>query len=155
MTTDVLNEPAVRLALVAAGVFFLSGLLTGVWKYLHIALTPQAQAPAYVDIAHRAALMYSFAALLLAVFAGLSAWSSAVDLWAVALPLFFFAGAIVGYVVHGLLRDTDNQFRRPQKIGPMALPRHGLLLFMVALTLAEVGGFVVLFAGVLRGLAMV
>ncbi|MDB5972145.1 MAG: hypothetical protein JWQ90_4595 [Hydrocarboniphaga sp.] len=154
MTAESLTEPAVRLALVAAGVFFLSGLLTGVWKYGHIATSTRAAAPAYVDIAHRASLMYSFAALLLAVFASLSAWSNAVDLWSVALPLLFFAVAIVGYVVHGLLRDTDNQFRRPQTIGPLALPRHGLLLLMVALTVAEIGGFVVLFAGVLRRLEL-
>lgn len=152
MNAELSVEPAVRLALVATGVFFLAGLLTGVWKYAYIATTAKAEAPAYVDIAHRASLMYSFAALLLAAFAALSAWSPLVDLWSVALPLLFFAGAILGYVVHGLLRDTDNQFRRPQTIGPVALPRHGLLLFMVALTVAEVGGFVVLFAGVLRRL---
>jgi len=155
MRNAFVTEPAVVLALVAAGSFFLAGLLTGVWKYLHIATRAEAQAPVYVDIAHRAALMYSFAALLLAVFAVLSAWSSTVDLWAVALPLSFFGAAIVGYVVHGLLRDTDNQFRRPQTIGPVALPRHGLLLFMIALALAEIGGFVVLFAGVLRTLQIV
>lgn len=155
MTIESLSEPAVRLALIATGAFFLAGLLTGVWKYLYIATTAQAQAPAYVDIAHRASLMYSFAALLLAVFASLSAWSATTDLWAVALPLLFFAGAILGYAVHGLLRDTDNQFRRPQTIGPVALPRHGLLVFMIALALAEIGGFAVLFAGVLRTLAIV
>jgi hypothetical protein len=155
MPIEALHEPAVRLALVAAGCFFLAGLLTGVWKYGYIATTAQAQAPTYVDIAHRASLMYSFAALLLAVFASISAWSDTVDLWAVALPLLFFASAIVGYVVHGVLRDTDNQFRRPQTIGPVALPRHGLLLFMVALTVAEVGGFLVLFAGVLRRLELI
>lgn len=155
MTIDLLTEPAVRLSLVATGVFFLSGLLTGVWKYLHFARSADATAPAYVDIAHRASLMYSFASLLLSAFAALSAWSAVVDFWAVALPLLFFAGAIVGYVVHGLLRDTDNQFRRPHTVGPVALPRHGLLLFMVALAAAEIGGFVVLFTGVLRTLGLV
>ncbi|WP_428310861.1 hypothetical protein [Hydrocarboniphaga sp.] len=155
MNAEFLAEPAVRLALVATGAFFLAGLLTGVWKYAYIAVTVKAEAPTYVDIAHRASLMYSFAALLLAAFAALSAWSPAVNLWSVALPLLFFAGAIVGYVVHGVLRDTDNQFRRPHTVGPVALPRHGLLLFMVALTIAEVGGFVVLFAGVLRRLGLI
>lgn len=155
MNAESLAEPSVRLALVAAGGFFLSGLLTGVWKYGCIAAHAKAEAPAYVDIAHRASLMYSFAALLLAVFASISAWSDTVDLWSVALPLLFFAVAIVGYVVHGLLRDTDNQFRRPQTIGPVKLPRHGLLLLMVALTVAEIGGFVVLFAGVLRRLELI
>ena len=68
--------PAVRLCLVSAGVFFSVGLLTGVWKYIEIARSPKAQSPVYVDVAHRAALLYSFASLLLAEFASLSVWSS-------------------------------------------------------------------------------
>lgn len=146
-----LAEPAVRLCLAAAGLFFLSGLLTGVWKYAHIASSAGATAPVYVDIAHRTSLFYSFAALLLAQFAAVSAWSAAVDLWAAGIPLLFFAAAIGGYVVHGVLRDTDNQFIRPHRVGSVALPRHGLLAFMWLLSLGEIGGFVVLFAGVLRG----
>ncbi|NGY06607.1 hypothetical protein [Solimonas terrae] len=145
---------AARLALVAAGLFFLAGLLTGVWKYAHIARRDDAQAPSYVDIAHRAALMYAFAALLIAQFAQLSVWDAAVNLWATALPLAFFALAIGGYVLHGWLGDTDNQFRRPQRIGGLTLPKHGLAVFMVLLVLAEVGGFVVLFAGALRALRL-
>lgn len=146
--------PAARLALLGAGVFFLAGLLSGIWKYAHIAQRDDAQAPAYVDIAHRAALLYAFAALLLAQFAQLSAWSAAVNLWATALPLAFFAAAIGGYALHGWLDDTDNQFRRPQRIGRRALPRHGLAAFMVLLVIAEVGGFAVLFAGLLRAFGL-
>src|SRR3546814_17685469 len=78
---------AARLALVAAGLFFMSGLLTGVWKYAHIAQRAAARAPAYVDISHRASLMYAFAALLIAQFAQISAWPVAVNLWVPALPL--------------------------------------------------------------------
>lgn len=151
ITADLLT-PAVRLALTAAGSFFLAGLLAGVWKYVHIARSNTAQAPVYVDIAHRSSLLYSFAALLLAQFAALSAWSQAINLWATAVPLAFFAAAIVGYVVHGGLGDTDNQFRRPHRIGPLRLPHHGLLAFMILLAAGEIGGFLVLFVGVLRRL---
>lgn len=145
-------EPAVRLCIVAAGVFFLAGLLTGAWKYWHIARSPQAASPVYVDIAHRAALLYSFAALLLAVFAGLSAWSDTTNLVAAALPLAFFGLAIGGYVVHGILRDTDNQFLKPHRVGRWTLPPALLAGFMWALMAAEIGGFAVLFAGALRTL---
>jgi hypothetical protein len=148
-----LSEPAVKLCVVSAGGFFLAGLLTGAWKYHHMARSPQAAAPAYVDIAHRAALLYSFAALLLAVFAGLSAWSDTVNLLAAAAPLAFFALAIGGYVTHGILRDTDNQFLRPHRLGGAVLPPAVLTGFMWALMAAEIGGFVVLFAGTLRALA--
>jgi len=144
--------PAVRLCLVAAGVFFLTGLLTGAWKYLEIARSPKAQSPVYVDVAHRAALLYSFASLLLAEFASKSAWSAQTNLVAAALPLAFFAFAIVGYVVHGVLRDTDNQFARPHRLGGLTLPPAALTGFMLALIAAEIGGFAVLFAGFLKAL---
>jgi hypothetical protein len=147
-----LELPAVRLALVAAGVFFMTALLTGVWKYARIARSPEAKAPAYVDIAHRAALMYSFAALLLGQFAALSAWSAMTNLVATAIPLLFFAKAIAGYILHGWLDDTDNQFRAPQRVGRIDLPRGALALFMVLLSAGEIGGFAVLFLGVLRRL---
>lgn len=149
---DWLNEPAVRLCIVAAGVFFMTGLLTGAWKYFHIARSPKAVAPLYVDIAHRAALLYSFASLLLAVFAGLSAWSDTVNLVAAALPLSFFAFAIVGYVAHGILQDTDNQLLKPHKFGAATLPPALVAASMWLLMAAEIGGFAVLFAGALQAL---
>jgi hypothetical protein len=145
-------EPAVQLCIIAAGVFFLVALLTGAWKYFHIARSPAAVAPVYVDIAHRAALMYSFAALLLAVFAGLSAWSDRVNLLAAALPLAFFALAIGSYIVHGVLRDTDNQLLKPHRLGTRTLHPAAMTGFMWVLMLAEIGGFAVLFAGFLEAL---
>jgi hypothetical protein len=145
-------EPAVKLCIVAAGVFFLTALLTGAWKYFEIARSPQAAAPLYVDIAHRAALMYSFAALLLAVFAHLSVWPASVDLVAAAAPLAFFAFAIGGYIVHGLLRDTDNQFLKPHRLGAGEVHPALLVGFMWALMAAEIGGFAVLFAGAVQAL---
>jgi len=29
----------------------------------------------------------------------------------------FFAAAVLGYVIHGALRDTDNQLARPHRLG--------------------------------------
>ena len=52
---------AYQLAIVAAGVFFLTALLTGIWKYLEIAASEDGLAHPYIDTAHRASLMYSFA----------------------------------------------------------------------------------------------
>ena len=63
------HQSSVRIALLSAGVLFMTGLLTGLWKYLAIARSPQARAPYYVDIAHRASLLYAFAALLMAAMA--------------------------------------------------------------------------------------
>src|SRR5690606_2013962 len=113
----VVMTAAAKLALLTAGVFFLVGLLTGVWKYRAIRRRPDARAPVYVDIAHRSSLLYSFAALLLSRFAELSPYSSAVTVTATALPLAFFAFAITTYIVHGVLEDTDNQLARPFVLG--------------------------------------
>ncbi|GGC61927.1 hypothetical protein IEU95_12935 [Hoyosella rhizosphaerae] len=129
-----------RVALAAAGGIFLWALVLGVWKYAQIVRSPQHQAHVYVDIAHRAALMYAFAALLLAPFAELSAWPSWVNTVAVLVVVVFFVGAIASYVVHGALQDTTNQFAKPV---------HGLHGFMFALIACEIGGFAVLFVGFL------
>lgn len=97
----------------------------------------------YVDIAHRASLMYAFAALFLATFAQLSAWSETVDLVATAVPLFLFATAIFIYIWHGIRQGTENQFSERN-----AVTTWGTLL----LTIGEIVGFVVLFAGVAKTL---
>lgn len=145
---------AEQVAIVSAGIFFLAGLLTGVWKYLQIRASERARAHYYVDVAHRASLMYSFAALLLAVFASISTLSERVELWAVLVQVVFFALAIGAYVVHGALGDTSNQLRRPHRLGARHVPPFAMTAFMAALVLAEVGGFLVLFFGVLRALGL-
>jgi len=145
-------EPAVKLAIISSGIFFLAGLLTGVWKYAMIGRSPNAEAPVYVDICHRTTLMYSFACLVLVQFAELSVWSSTVNFWATLLPIVFFALAVTSYAVHGWLRDTDNQFRRPHVLGSFTIPHALTVLFMWMLVAAEVGGFVVLLVGGIKGL---
>ena len=141
---------AENLCLLAGGIFFASGLLTGLWKYLCIARSPQAVAPVYVDIAHRTSLMYAFSALLLREFVPYSPVSAEATVWVVAAPLLFFALAIQTYILHGILRDTDNQLQHPHRLGSMTLP--GVLLhgFMWTLALAEIGGFAVLLYGFIR-----
>ncbi|HEX5763858.1 MAG TPA: hypothetical protein VFY04_12160 [Solirubrobacterales bacterium] len=131
-----------KAVLLAAAVMFLWALLLGVWKYRQIAESEEAVAHPYVDIAHRAALLYSFALLLVATFVELSSWSSLVNLLAAGAMAFYFFGAVAGYMVHGWRRDTDNQFRDP------VAGTHG---FMWSLIVAEIGGWLVLIAGFLDG----
>jgi hypothetical protein len=130
-----------RAVLLAAGlIFIILALSLGVWKYRQMAASKDGLAHPYVDIAHRAALLYSFATLLVATFVELSGWSTAVNLIAAFTVIFFFVAAVGAYIVHGLIRDTDNQFREGE--GPP-----GLHQFMWALILAEIAGFSVLLAG--------
>ncbi len=51
-----------RLALLASGITLLAALVLGVWKYRQILTTPEHRAHVYIDIAHRAALLYARAA---------------------------------------------------------------------------------------------
>ena len=127
-----------RLTLLSAGLIFLLALALGVWKYRQMATSENHLAHPYVDIAHRAALLYSFATLLIAVFVELSGWPTWVNLTAAMVVVLFFVIAIVTYMSHGLKRDTTNQFEHPDR---------GVHAGMLALIVAEIGGFAVLFAG--------
>ncbi|WP_238422670.1 hypothetical protein [Gordonia sp. 'Campus'] len=128
------------IVVLASGGILVWGLALGVWKYHGIRTSPDRSAHVYVDIAHRAALMYSFATLVLAALVELSEFSTPVNLIAAAVPIVFFVAAIAAYCLHGALRDTTNQFVDPTP---------GTYLFMLALIVGEIGGVVVLVAGVL------
>ncbi|MGD1256159.1 hypothetical protein ACKUT9_18140 [Mycobacterium seoulense] len=134
-----------KVTLLAAGLIFLLALVLGVWKYRQIMAAADHRAHPYVDIAHRAALLYSFATLLLAVFVELSAWPAWVNLVAAGVVVFFFVGAILSYIHHGARRDTVNQFKDPA-------PGTGLV--MALLIAGEIGGFSVLLAGFAVGQLM-
>lgn len=144
--------PAAALCVAAAGCLLMVGMLTGIWKYAQMARSADAQAHPYVDICHRTALLYSFAALVLAALAQLSAWPETLNFWAAAITLFYFVSAIATYALHGLLQDTDNQLRRPHRLGKGTVPGvliHGL---MFGLIVGEVGGLAVLLSGALKTL---
>ncbi|MEC7118369.1 MAG: hypothetical protein VXW65_00490 [Pseudomonadota bacterium] len=152
METVGLLRPAAALAILSSGVLLVLGLLAGVWKYALISRAPRGRAPYYVDITHRAALLYAFAALVLAALAQVSVWSESVNLWAVGLNLVYFLAAIFSYALHGVLKDTDNQFRRPHQLGKLTLPSVLLHGFMGSLIIAEIGGTLVLLSGAWQAL---
>lgn len=134
----------------ACGLFFLTGLLTGLWKYIQITRSEKRRAHYYVDIAHRASLMYSFACVVLAKFVEFSAWSETVNFWAALGPIVFFALSVGAYILHGFLQDTNNQLREPHTLGQAQLHPKGMALFMWLLAIVEIGGFTVLFLGFLQ-----
>ncbi len=138
---------AERFALLSAGVFLLTGMLTGIWKYWHMARSASATAPVYVDICHRTALLYAFACLVLQQLALSSSFSPHINLAAVVIPIVFFALAVLSYAIHGFLQDTDNQLRKPHVLGSRTLSPWLLRGFMLLLIVGEVGGTCVLIAG--------
>ena len=133
-------NPAIKLSLAASGIFLMTGLLSGILKYRRIMDSPEHRAPVYVDIAHRASLLYSFAALVIARLLEYSPYSTTVQICAAATPLAFFAITIAGYIAHGLKDDTDNIFSERN---------FTTTWYMYALIVGEVGGFAIILWGFL------
>ena len=131
---------AIKISLAASGLFLLAGLLSGILKYQRIMSSPVHRAPHYVDIAHRASLLYSFAALVIARLLENSPLSPSVQVWAAAVPLALFAITIGGYISFGLRNHTNNIFRERNFVTTW---------FMYLLIIGEVGGIGLIFGGFL------
>jgi hypothetical protein len=129
---------AIKLSLAASGAFLLAGMLLGVVKYRRTMASAAHRAPVYVDIAHRAALLYSFAALVIARLLEYSPYSGRVQLFAAGVPLVFFALTIGGYAAHGLRDDTENIFAHRNFVTTW---------FMYALIAGEIGGTAIILWG--------
>jgi hypothetical protein len=129
---------ATKIALLASGLFLLSGMLTGVWKYAKIMSSLEHKAPAYVDIAHRASFFYSFASLVIAKLIEFSPFSSAWQTVIVAVPILYFILTVIGYIKEGVLNRTDNMFAERNFVTTW---------FMYGLIAGEIGGFTLILGG--------
>lgn len=136
-------DSATSLGLVFAGILFLVGLLTGIWKFQQMMASTNGLAHRYVDIAHRAALTYSFACILLAVFSSVSQLDETIEFYAMLVLVVYFTIAVVSYIGEGIKQKTDNVIAAKSPL---------ISVFMVSLIIAEVGGFIVLFYGMLNAL---
>ena len=132
---------AVKLCIFASGLFLLAGMGLGILKYRGMMRSAEHQAPAYIDIAHRAALLYSFAALVLAKLTEFSPYSNTVSMLAAAVPLFYFALTIIGYTKLGLQGREETQFSERTFITTW---------FMYALIAGEIGGVAAIVWGFAR-----
>jgi hypothetical protein len=129
---------AIKIALFVSGIFLLTGMLTGIWKYYHIMKSENHQAPVYVDIAHRTSFFYSFASLVIAKLMEFSPFSELWQVIIVSVPLFYFLAAVASYVREGLLNRTDNMFRE----------RNFFTTWLTySLIVGEIGSFVFILGG--------
>lgn len=136
--TTVTVGPAEVAAVLGAGAFLFTGMAVGVWKYRAMMRSADHMAPPYVDIAHRAALLYAAACLVLGGLATLSDWPPAVDLAAVLVNEAFFASAVFTYVHLALRGRRETQFAHRTFTTTWG---------MAALITGELGGTAVLLAG--------
>lgn len=144
MPSRVVLALPVALAVAAAGVLLLVGMVMGVVKWRQMLTSPIHQAHPYVDIAHRAALMYAFASLVLAALVVPGWLPLRVAVAAVVGPEIFFAAAVATYIRLGVAARTENQFTRRG-----FTTTTGMLL----LSAAEIGGTVVALAGFVASVA--
>ena len=129
---------AIKISILFSGLFLLTGMLTGVWKYTKIMASPEHKAPAYVDLAHRAALLYSFASLVIAKLVEFSPFGDTVQVVIVAFPLVYFALTVIGYIKEGYLNRTENMFTERNFV---------TTTFMYSLIVGEIGGIALLVGG--------
>jgi hypothetical protein len=129
---------SVKIALLASGIFLLTGMITGVWKYAKIMASPEHRAPAYVNLAHLASFFYAFASLIIAKLIEFSPFSGSVQTLIVAIPLAFFALTVAGYIAEGVRNRTENMFSERTFV---------TTTFMYFLIAGEIGGFAMILGG--------
>lgn len=132
---------AIKISLLSSGLFLLMGMLIGILKYRRMITRESHTAPVYVDIAHRAAFLYSFAMLVIARLLEYSPYSGRVQLGATVLVLAFLALTVIGYLSHGLMEDTDNLFRERN---------FTTTWYMYLLIVGEIGGLSIILWGFIR-----
>lgn len=136
------NVSPAELALICSGLLFLAALFSGIWKYAETMKSPDHKVHRYIDTTHYASLFYAFASLLMAKFAELSVLSITWNYVGVGLLSFYFIITILRYAQLGYTKNTNNQFSQRN-----FLTTTGMYLLIAG----EIGGFLILFIGFLKG----
>jgi hypothetical protein len=131
----------VKICLLFSGLFLLTGMLVGILKYVFMMRSAEHRAPVYIDIAHRASLLYSFAALVMAKLIEFSPYSQGVQLIIAGVPIAYFALTIFQYVRLGLKKEKQTQFSEKNFITTW---------FMYSLIMGEIGGAALILWGFIQ-----
>lgn len=127
-----------RLATLSAGAFLLAGLGFGVAKFQALRRSADGRAPLYVDIGHRAALLYAFAAIVVERLLSPTSLSPSLQYAAAGTALGLFALTIARYAQLALAGQATTQFAARGRLLDMGT---------VLLAVAEVGATAVLWWG--------
>jgi uncharacterized membrane protein YhdT len=129
---------AIKITLLFSGIYLLVGMLTGILKYQGMMKSEKHEAPVYIDIAHRASLLYSFAALVMAKLLEFSPFPLWLQLASTVVPLIYFTLAIASYIKLGLQNVETTQFSERNFITTW---------FMYSLIIGETGGILLIVIG--------
>jgi hypothetical protein len=111
MSFTFFNYMAVKISVLFAGLYLLIGMLTGVWKYAAIMKSENHKSSMYIDIAHRNALLFSFACLVIAKLMESSPFSLTMQIVITAIPLFYFSLTTINQIKQGFLGRTETIFK--------------------------------------------
>ena len=128
---------AVKISLLSSGLFLFAGMLIGIVKYQRMMSSPAHRSPIYIDTAHRASFLYSFAMLVIAKLLEYSPYSLNVQLIAMGVVLFYLVLTVIGYFMHGL-KETKNIFNERN---------FTTTWYMYGLIVGEIGGLGVIIWG--------
>jgi hypothetical protein len=129
---------AIKITLLFSGIYLLVGMLTGILKYRGMMKSEKHEAPIYIDIAHRASLLYSFAALVMAKLLEFSPFPMWIQILSVVIPIIYFSLSIASYIKLGLQNIEITQFSERNFI---------TVWFMYSLIIGEIGGVLLLVGG--------
>ena len=101
----------IKLAILFSGLFLLIGMLTGVWKYTTMMKSENAKSSMYIDIAHRNALLFSFACVVIAKLMEFSPFSMPLQIVITAIPLFYFSLTTINQIKEGAAGRTETIFK--------------------------------------------
>ena len=102
---------AVKISILFAGLYLLIGMLTGVWKYAAMMQSENHKSSMYIDIAHRNALLFSFACLVIAKLMEFSPFSPVMQLVITLIPLFYFSLTTINQIKEGFSGRTETIFK--------------------------------------------
>lgn len=102
---------AIKISLLFSGLFLLTGMLSGVWKYALIMKSENHKAPMYVNIAHQNALLFSFACLVIAKLMEFSPFSSTIQMLITGIPLFYFSLTNLNQILKGVEGRNETIFK--------------------------------------------
>ena len=130
----------VKLSILFAGLFLLIGMITGVWKYATIMKSENAKSSMYVDIAHRNALLFSFACVVIAKLMEFSPFSPKIQIVITGIPLFYFSLTTINQIKEGFAGRTETIFK--ERNFSTTWFTYGLIVGEIFAISLMIGGFV-------------
>lgn len=128
----------VKISILFSGLYLLIGMVTGVWKYAKIMKSDNHKSSMYVDIAHRNALLFSFACLVIAKLMEFSPFSLTMQMVITLIPLFYFSLTTINQIKEGVVNRTETIFKERT---------FSTTWFMYGLIIGEVGSISLMIIG--------